>query len=513
MISRALLACALPVVGAVLSLSLAGCSSDGPDGDTDSGALDVAGTGDAAPDSGPNADTGDAGESDGYLDAGDAAPDEGEDGGDIDGRDVDEHGLPICDVTGANDALIEQGDYFLAVSLTPFGGLLVNFRAVVVADDDEVLSLELWSISPDGTWESPAPVARACNLPVSEGRFSVSLPVVTIPARGTTVGVEVDVLDFSFAAELLDAASFCGTVDGAVPLLRVTLDASTFRAVPLGTQSSPPAAACGDIEVTRYPRIETCPTLQPGPNEMVSAGLDRTFLLFTPDGASDGSGDPAALPVVFLYHGLGGTADEIVDATGYDTLVNDGGFVLVVPDGANTADGSQVFPVDWNILASQYDDDNRDLVFFDDLLTCVGEQLSIDPDRVYATGMSGGGLMTTFLGVHRADALAAVAPMSGGYLQAWPSDFGPVRPWMVTWGGVADLAVDVNFNDTANALLANLAGADAPVIACDHGGGHVWPAEMTPANWAFLSAHVRGETEDPFATALPDVFPDYCEIR
>ncbi len=495
------------------ALLAAGCSDDeGGDAAADASS-DTSSAGDTQIDAAPDAGGVDAPETDGGETGTDATIDAVVDAG----PDVDENGLPICDVSGATDTLIEEGDYFLAVSLTPFGGLLVNFRAVVVADDDEVLSLELWSISPDLTWESPAPIARACNLPINDGTFSVSLPVVTIPAQGTTVGVEVDVLDFTFNGELIDATSFCGIVDGVVPLLTVTLDASTFRAVPFGTQTNPPAAACGEVEVVRYDPIEECPTLAAGENEMVSAEIDRTFLVFAPDGvfegSGEGSGEAAALPVVFLYHGLGGTAEDIVAGTGYDDLVDEGGFVLVVPDGANDDGGGQIFPVDWNILASQYDDDNRDLVFFDDLVTCLSEQLPIDADRVYATGMSGGGLMTTFLGIHRAEVLAAVAPMSGGYLQAWPGDFGPVRPWMVTWGGETDIAVDVNFDDTANALLANLADEDVPVVACNHGTGHEWPAEMTPANWAFLSAYVRGDATNPFATELPEVFPDYCEIR
>ena len=199
---------------------------------------------------------------------------------------------------------------------------------------------------------------------------------------------------------------------------------------------------------------------------------------------------------------------------GFADLVEPNGFVLVVPDGANQRDGSQVFPVDWNILASQYDTDNQDLVFFDDLLKCVSEQYTIDPDRVYVTGMSGGGLMTTFLGLHRAEVVAAAAPMSGGYLQAWQSLIAPAAPWMVTWGGADDFAVDVDFNDAANDLIGNLEADGAFVVACDHGGGHVWPREMTAAAWAFLSSFTRGDAQNPLATGdLPDAFPDYCARR
>jgi poly(3-hydroxybutyrate) depolymerase len=239
---------------------------------------------------------------------------------------------------------------------------------------------------------------------------------------------------------------------------------------------------------------------------MTSAELERNFNFFAPTEPGEGP-----LPVVFLFHGLGDSAESVIGYTDFDDLVDEGNFLLVVPEGANNTDGSQVFPVDWNTLAAQYNNDNQDLVFFDDMLKCVGEQFNVDADRIYITGMSGGGLMTTFVGLHRTDVVAAIAPMSGGYLQAWPAEV-TTRPWLVGWGGENDIAVGTNFNDAANNLIANLLDSENSVIACNHNEEHTWPLAMTPAIWTFLSSFERGVDADPFAEGLPDVFPDYCEI-
>lgn len=486
---------ALPLLMTAL---LAACSDDGASGPTDTGADTGADTGtDTAVDVDPDAGTDSAADGSGGTDAAaDASIDATDDAG------------PSCNTDGATDDLIVAGDYFLAVSLTPFGGLLVNFRAVVVADADEILRLDLYSVSPDLTWQSEEAIATACAVPVVDGGFEFAFDVVTIPSQGTTTGVEVDVEDFTLSGTVLDTTTFCGVTEGYVPLLSVSLDSSTFRAVPWGEQSTPPLAACEVTEAQTWDPIAECPVLVPGDNTLFSADLDRTFKLYAPTDAM------GALPLVFLFHGLGGSAQDMVDGTGFADLVDANGFVLLVPDGANQADGSQVFPVDWNILASQYDNDNQDLVFFDDLLKCVSEQYDIDADRVYVTGMSGGGLMTTFLGLHRADVVAAAAPMSGGYLQAWQSLIAPGAPWMVTWGGTEDFAVDVDFNDAALDLMGNLEADSAFIVQCDHGGGHVWPSEMTAAAWAFLSSYTRASADNPLATGdLPAAFPAYCTRR
>ena len=170
-------------------------------------------------------------------------------------------GFPVCDVGGATDALFVQGDYYVSLAVAPLGGLRVNMRANIVAADDRILQFELWSRSPDDAWESDAPVARACDVAVGEdGTFVIEMDSMRVPAQGTTTGVPVEVVDVRFEGEVLDSTNFCGAAYGYVGLLDFDLGGSSFRGVPLGTQSDPPLATCEVEEVREYAHIDACPT-------------------------------------------------------------------------------------------------------------------------------------------------------------------------------------------------------------------------------------------------------------
>jgi len=67
-----------------------------------------------------------------------------------------------------------------------------------------------------------------------------------------------------------------------------------------------------------------------------------------------------------------------------------------------------------------------DLRFIRELVAWIESQYSIDPKRVYATGISNGGGMTNRVGCDMADVIAAIAPDSGAY-NFW-QDCSPSRP-------------------------------------------------------------------------------------
>ena len=238
-------------------------------------------------------------------------------------------------------------------------------------------------------------------------------------------------------------------------------------------------------------------------NTFTSAELERSFILNLPDGLTE------AAPLVFAYHGLGGSSTGMLEYSGLDALDHGEPVIFVVPNSARTAEGEREFPIEWNILAPQFDNDNQDLVFFDDIVTCVSEQFPVDDNRIYVTGMSAGGLWTTFVTMHREHVIAASAPMSGGYMQAWPDP--TPTPILISWGGASDVAVGTNFHDLANELIANVDASDFAYATCNHNQAHTWPAEMSAAVWSWLSGHTLGEAS-PFVDALPPEFPGYCTL-
>ena len=69
---------------------------------------------------------------------------------------------------------------------------------------------------------------------------------------------------------------------------------------------------------------------------------------------------------------------------------------------------------------------DADQKFIRDLVVTLEQQYSIDPKRIYATGISNGGGMTNRLGCDMADLIAAIAPDSGAY-NFWQS-CKPSRP-------------------------------------------------------------------------------------
>jgi polyhydroxybutyrate depolymerase len=144
---------------------------------------------------------------------------------------------------------------------------------------------------------------------------------------------------------------------------------------------------------------------------IASGGVSRHYLLHVP--ASYQSGVP--VPLVINFHGLGSNSNQEQALTGMSAKADREGFFVVYPDGINA---------EW--ATGPGADGQRDRQFVRDLLASLESQYSIDPQRVYATGISNGGGMTDRLGCYLADVIAAIAPDSGAY-NFW-QDCHPSRP-------------------------------------------------------------------------------------
>ncbi len=242
----------------------------------------------------------------------------------------------------------------------------------------------------------------------------------------------------------------------------------------------------------------TCPTFEDGLNEgFMSAGIEREFKLLLPD-------EPHLAPVVFVWHWLNGSADDILEYMEFDQLPEDEGVIVIAPESRPDEQ------FDWAFLGEA--SDNPDLQLFEDLLSCVHEQYWVDMDRVYSTGMSAGGLWTSFLTLHESQWLAATAPFSGGatadtYLI--PSRRIPV---MLTWGGPTDFAVGFNFDQASRYLSEELQGDGSFVVECEHNGGHVPTDTAKDDAWRFFEDHPMGVDPEPWEDGLPDSLPAFCRI-
>lgn len=242
----------------------------------------------------------------------------------------------------------------------------------------------------------------------------------------------------------------------------------------------------------------TCPTLVEGRNTaFTSGGEQRQFLLSLPE-------EPVGAPLLFAWHPLGGTASWLERALDLSTLADEEGVIIVTPD-------SCCSPTEWGFFPGTNPD--PDLALFDDLLSCLTEQYQIDADRVYSTGFSAGALWTTYLGMHRSDYLAAIAPISGGtgdFMEHTP----PTRPLaaMLIWGGPNDLYQSLSFQDATMQFSEELQAVGSFVGLCEHDGGHTIPSWGRDSVWAFLKEQRWSDTSAPFAEGFPEDFPGPCYV-
>jgi predicted esterase len=414
----------------------------------------------------------------------------------------------------ATGPALPSGEFYISVDVVPFGGVLLPFKATVVAtgtlsDGGTFNTFELRAVSEkaDPIYVSE-PIASLTNIAVAkDGSFTFVTDNIVLPGKASPTGADIHIANFGLSGTIHEDGTFCGEVAGTVLEFLKDIKSSTFKAVPWGTQGSTPGSSCAAAAVKHYAGIATCPTLQSGVNTITSAERSRKFTVVLPADAT-----AADMPIVFLFHGVQSDMGSVLGETHYADMQKQDNFVLVVPQSERDADGKAVSQTDWAYGLHAFDDDNQDLVFFDDMLKCVGQQYKTDPKRVYLTGMSGGGLMTVFTSFAREKVIAAAAPSSGGYLFKFPGTNNKF-PELVTWGGSGDSAYGQNFDLFAQDLFTFLVKDGHYVVKCNHDTGHKWPSEMTAANWMFLSRFRLGEAPKPFdGDVLSAVFPKYCSV-
>lgn len=132
--------------------------------------------------------------------------------------------------------------------------------------------------------------------------------------------------------------------------------------------------------------------------QLVSGQRPRTYRLFVPAGY-DGR---QRLPLVLDLHGSGGNAAGQARNSGLETLGATERFIVATLE----ADGGR-----WNVPVQSTRAD--DVAYVSDVISDVAKRVCTDETRVYATGFSGGGRMTSLLACQLGSRIAAVAPVSG----------------------------------------------------------------------------------------------------
>lgn len=153
-------------------------------------------------------------------------------------------------------------------------------------------------------------------------------------------------------------------------------------------------------------------------------GQARKFIVHIPAGLD--TARPAAL--VVALHGGGGHAEFMADDARYGLRrkADESGFIVVFPNGHSRLPGGRL--ATWNAGGCCGDARDRqadDVGFIRAVVGHVRERAAVDPRRIYATGMSNGGMMSHRLACDAADLFAAVASVAGTDATA---DCRPARP-------------------------------------------------------------------------------------
>jgi polyhydroxybutyrate depolymerase len=144
-------------------------------------------------------------------------------------------------------------------------------------------------------------------------------------------------------------------------------------------------------------------------------GLERSYLVHRPDPM------PATPPpVVVVLHGGGGNAESIAEMTGFDAEADQHGFIVVYPNGTDAGHPFRKMLgkkglLTWNAggcCGYARDHGIDDVGFIRAVVRAVVQDNAADPKRVYATGISNGGMMAYRLACEAGDVFAAIAPVS-----------------------------------------------------------------------------------------------------
>jgi polyhydroxybutyrate depolymerase len=109
-------------------------------------------------------------------------------------------------------------------------------------------------------------------------------------------------------------------------------------------------------------------------------------------------------PLVLLFHGGGGTGGTILRRTDFARKADAEGFIVAAPDGIYGG---------WNDGRGTVNPNIDDVRFVKELIASLKAKLPIDVTRIYATGISNGGMFTARLGCELSDILTAIATVAG----------------------------------------------------------------------------------------------------
>lgn len=136
-------------------------------------------------------------------------------------------------------------------------------------------------------------------------------------------------------------------------------------------------------------------------------GRDRSAIVYVPKKSAS-----KPMPVVLCFHGGASNAQQQMLYSGLNAKADEAGFLVVYPNGT----GNLAKVLTWNsgnccgyALRRKVDD----IAFVAALLDDLAKATKIDQKRIFATGISNGGMMCYELASKMSHRIAAIAPVAG----------------------------------------------------------------------------------------------------
>jgi polyhydroxybutyrate depolymerase len=123
--------------------------------------------------------------------------------------------------------------------------------------------------------------------------------------------------------------------------------------------------------------------------------------------------DSAGAALVVALHGGGGNAANLERTVGLNALAEREGFLVAYPNGSGRLDEVLLTWNAGNCCGFALDQAVDDVGFLRALVDELQTAFPVDRRRIFATGMSNGGMMSYRLACEAADVFAAVAPVAG----------------------------------------------------------------------------------------------------
>jgi len=140
-------------------------------------------------------------------------------------------------------------------------------------------------------------------------------------------------------------------------------------------------------------------------------GMDREFIVHVPPSYNP----QKPIPIVFAFHGGGGVMDYLANERyGFKSKADKSGFIVVFPNGYSNFRSGKF--ATWNAggcCANARDKNIDDIGFIRAMIKDITSKMNIDKTRIFATGMSNGGMLSYRVACELSDVFKAIASVAG----------------------------------------------------------------------------------------------------